>query len=986
MNAGASIEGPGPDDFPRVRAIFESALDYPLEERAAFVERACDGDASLGTAVKEMLRADGEPHALLDRGVPLEAGPWQPGDRFASQFVVGELLGRGGMGEVYRARDTTLGRDIALKLLPAGTIRPGDLNDRLLRFQREAQVLASLNHPNIAAIHGTAQSGGLHALVLELVEGPTLAERIATDPPGIDETVSIARQIAAGLEAAHELGVVHRDLKPANIKLKPDGTVKLLDFGLAKVLQPDPFSGTSALSSPVTITTPSLTKGGVLLGTAAYMSPEQAKGREANRRSDVWAFGAVLYEMLSGRRAFEGSDIPETVASVLRSDIDLSRLPSSTPAPLRRLVSRCLERDAARRLRDIGEARIVLDDLQQGKMDDSFGTAPSARRSLWRRLAAPAAAAAASGAAVAALLWRPAPPHPAPVTRFVLSMPAEQSVLLDPQSRDVGISPDGTHVVYKGGPSAERTRLFLYALEGLEAKPLIEPGFPKAPFVSPNGQWVGFFEPGGGAGLGAVLKKVAAAGGPALTVSRVDGPSRGAAWIDDDTIIAAGAASATGLLRIAAAGGEATVLTRPNAEAGELDHWWPHSLPGGRTVLFTIRSVTGGNDGGHVAALDLATGTWKTLIRGGSQAQYMPTGHLVYVARGALWAIAFDLTRIETTGAAVMVVPEVVTLATGTAEFDIARDGTLVYIARGGASTRPRTIVWVDRSGRETPTGVPPRAYVVVRLSPDETRIATEIEDQDQDIWVWDLARHTETRITTDLGQDETPVWTPDGHRLIFTSQAGRALGSLFWQAADGSGAAERLIESPYIQRPSAVFGSRLLFAQPSGLMALTLDNERSAVPLVPTPGTVDAAVSPDGRWLAYVSIVSGMPQIFVSAFTDPSGRRTHVTPSGGSQPRWAGDSRELFYMAPGGALMGVTITPGPTFAAGTPTRLLDNSYFSGTGVALASRGGMYDVTQDGRRFLMLKPTGDPSQTMERPSIVVVKNWGEELKRQVPTR
>ena len=984
MIARAPADSDDSGEFLRVREIFESALERPPQERMAFVEAACGGDATLLAAVQEMLRADAEPHPLLDSGPGEHADRWRPGDIFAGHYRIATLLGRGGMGEVYRAHDATLGRDVALKLLPSAIPGAAEGSDRLNRFQREAQVLAALNHPNIGAIHGVAEADGVRALVLELVEGPTLAERIAAGPLPIAETLSVARQMATGLEAAHEQGIVHRDLKPANVKLRPDGTVKLLDFGLAKMMQPEGAVLGTPHSSPI-ITTPSLVQRGVLLGTAAYASPEQAKGREADRRSDVWAFGAVLYEMLSGERAFKGADIPETIAAVLRADVDVSRLPPGTPAPLRHLLSRCLERDVTRRLRDIGEARIVLDDLASGRTPagQTESTAPTARP-MWRRVLPPAAASLAGGAAVAALLWRPAP-HPPPVTRFTLSMPADASLLLDPQSRDLTISPDGTRVVYKGGAGADRTRLFVYQLDQLEPKPLTDSGMPKGPFISPDGQWVGFFEPGGG---GATLKRVAIAGGPSLLAGKLDGPSRGAVWGEND-IVAASGAPATGLLRIPAAGGELSVLTRPDRNNGERDHLWPHVLPGGKTVLFTVTSLSNGMDASRVAALDLASGTWKTLLQGASQAQYVPTGHLVYVAGSALWAVAFDAARVEVLGTPAVVVPNVVVLATGTAEFDIARDGTLAYVARGGASDMPRTLVWVDRMGREAPIAAPPRAYSSLRLSPDGARVAVEIEDQNQDIWVWDFARETLSPVTTDSGQDESPVWTPDGRRIIFTSQIGGALGSLFWRSADGTGVAELLVASETIQRPFSVLpdGSRLFFSQSGGPMSLSLDAKRTVMPLMAEgSGPVGETVaSPDGRWLAYVTGVAGTPQIFVSALSDPGGARSQLTPSGGSQPRWSGNGRELFYTALDGSLIGVPVSSsGSTFAWGDPVRLVANNFYVGRG--LVSRTGTYDVSPDGRRFLMLKTVGDPRHLAEHASVVVVKNWGEELKRLLPRR
>ena len=550
----------------------------------------------------------------------------------------------------------------------------------------------------------------------------------------------------------------------------------------------------------------------------------------------------------------------------------------------------------------------------------------------------PAAAAVAAGAAVAVALW-PAPSSSPPVTRFALSVSADNTLLLDPQSRDLAITPDGTRVIYKGGTRRDRTQLFLHELDQLDSKPLTGIGMPKGPFTSPDGRWVGFFEPG--ASPGAVLKRVAIGGGPAQEVSRLDGPSRGSTWGEDDTIIAASGAPATGLLRIPPAGGAPIELTRPNRDRGESDHWWPQFLPGGKSVLFTITALTGRVDDAQVAALDVASGTWKTLIRGASQAQYVASGHLVYVSGGALWAVGFDLTRVETTGTAVVVIPQVVTLPTGVAEFDIARDGTLAYVARGGTSAQPRTLVWVDRQGREEPIPAPARAYANVRLSPDATRVAMEVEEEDQDIWVWHLTRQTLTRVTTDPGLDETPVWMPDGRRLVFTSQTGGALGALFWQAADGGSPAEPLHQGTLIQRASDVLqdGSGLLFSEGTNLMMLSLDKDRRALPLI--RGSVggaggESAISMDGRWLAYVGIDSRAPQVFVVDRLRPDEERMHI--AGGSQPRWARSGRELFYTGLDGTLMSVPVISGATLTTGEPTQVFAGTYFDRSDRALEGR------------------------------------------------
>jgi hypothetical protein len=856
-------------------------------------------------------------------------------------------------------------------------------DDWVARFRREAQVLASLNHPNIAAIYGLEESDGVHALVLELVTGPTLADRVTEGPIPVNDALPIARQIAEALEAAHERGIVHRDLKPANIKLRHDGTVKLLDFGLAKIVQQDPTIDGGTTGS-ATLTSPSLVRRGVILGTAAYASPEQARGQDADKRSDIWAFGAVLYEMLSGRRAFPGDDVSDTIAAVLHLPIDWSALDPSTPVSVRQLLARCLERDVRRRLRDIGEARIVLEDPTAAAVEGSSSSVvvQSVSLPLWRRVLTPMAAAIVGAAAVGAAVWAGTRPSVPQVSRFAVSTTATNAVSVDSQSRDLTITANGTHIVYKGGIGGSSTQLFVRGLGQLDPVPLTTPGLPKGPFSSPDGQWIGFFVPG----RPVTLKKVAITGGPVIEVSGVDGPSRGATWGEGDTIIFATAALPTGLQHVSSAGGQPTVLTRPNGARGERDHLWPQFLPGGQAVLFTITSSAGGIDASQVAVLDVAAGTWRTLLRGASQGQYVSSGHLVYVAGGALWAVAFDLANLQTRGTTSPVVSHVVTLPTGTAEFDIARNGTLAYVI-GGTEAAPRTLVWVDRHGQEEVIAAPARPYVATRLSPDGRHVALEIEDQDHDIWVWDLARKTLTRVTTDPGLDRSPVWMPDGHRLLFSSQAGSALGSLFWQAADGTGTAERLlIDSPNVQRPSSVVadGTHVLFMEGADLMMLTLGNDRRVQPVIQTAQIEqNGAISPDGRWLAYDSNDSGPSQIYVRPFPNANESKAQVSTGGGSQPLWSRNGRELFYLAPDGTLRGVAVEPGRKWIAGMPTMVLKGPYFGGVG---NSSPRTYDVSPDGQRFLMLKQTANPDQSAGPARIVVVQNWQEELKQRVPTR
>jgi serine/threonine-protein kinase len=568
--------------------------------------------------------------------------------------------------------------------------------------------------------------------------------------------------------------------------------------------------------------------------------------------------------------------------------------------------------------------------------------------------------------------------------RFAVSATGAAPVAVDQISIDFAISRDGTRIVYKGtGTKGEQ--FFVRALDELEPTPLTGLGAPKGPFLSPDGQWVGFVDIGSSVGL----KKVAITGGAVVPICALDGQSRGATWSDDGSIIFATSLPSTGLQRVSSAGGETKVLTTPNRERGESDHIWPQLLPGGQGVLFTVTATTGGIDSSRVAVLDLRTGTRKTLLQGGSQAQFVASGHLVYAAAGSLRAVAFDLDRLEVIGTPTPVLPQVVTLPTGVAEFDISRNGTLAYISGGGATAPARTLVWVDRQGNEQAIAAPARSYVGVRLSPsDGTRVALEVRDQDNDIWIWDFLRETLTRVTSDPGIDWAPAWTPDGRRLVFGSQLGGGVSSLFWVAADGSGVVQRLTQSPNIQLPSAVSpdGRRVIFGEGSvvttdDVMMLTLDKEHRVQPLMATPfSESNGEISPDSRWLAYQSNESGQPQISVRPFPDVKNGRWQVSTDGGMQPLWARNGRELFYRAPTGALMSVRVAPGSTWAAGTPTTVLDGQYFFG-GARLSRT---YDASADAKRFLMIKEASGTVQPSPA-SIVVVLNWFEELKRLVPT-
>jgi serine/threonine-protein kinase len=906
-----------------------------------------------------------------------------PGTRIGPYEVV-SMVGAGGMGEVYCARDLQLQRDVALKILPQAVA--ADV-DRLARFKREAQLLAALNHPNIAGIYGLEEAAGVPALVLELVDGPTLADRIAQGPIPVDEALSIARQVVEALEGAHERGIVHRDLKPANIKVRIDGTVKVLDFGLAKVLQP--VSGVDVTSSP-TITSPAMTQMGVILGTAAYMSPEQARGKVVDKRTDLWAFGCVLYEMLTGLRPFGGDDVTDTIAAVVRADPDWSRLPADTPAAIRRLLRRCLEKERVRRLADAADARLEIDEALRPTGGDAHADpvgqpASRAVHAGWQgALPWVSTGVLAAVLAVGFVLWarwRVVPPTR--VTRTTVGTPDSAALNINGFEGNLALSPDGANVVFVGNGGMQ---LFVRALDSLEPVAIVSGRPVRAPFVSPDGQWVGFSSDN------SALMKVRITGGPPIPLTPVDSILRGATWALDNSIIFATGNPATGLQRVSAEGGTPEVLTQPDLAQDEGDHVWPEMLPGGGGVLFTITSRTGGLDKAQIAVRDLRTGTRKILLRGGSHARYVASGHLVYVAAGTLRAVPFDLNRLEAHGTAIPVVPRLVTYNTGTAEWAVATDGTLVYMDTPGfLAANVRTLVWVDRNGKEQPIMAPPRGYQHPRLSPDGKRVALWISDQEDDIWVWGMGQAPLTRLTVDPGMDRFPVWTQDGQRIVFTSNRGGGALNLWWQVADGSGEAERLTTNNNAQFPTGTTpdGHVVFFeATPrtgGDLLQVALGGAHQVTPLRQSKfDERNGVVSPDGRWLAYESNSSGSLEVYVRPFPN-DGSHVQVSTAGGTRPLWAANGKELFYVgADISAELSLWQVPvqvsGSTWDAGAPTKLFGGQYFSGGTV-----GRTYDVSGDGQRFLMIKAPGTGG-SLASSALILVQHWDEELKRLVPTK
>ena len=779
-------------------------------------------------------------------------------------YEIMSLLGAGGMGEVYRARDTRLGRDVAIKVLSDAFVHDAD---RLARFKHEAHVLASLNHPNIGAIHGLEETSIGSALVLELVDGPTLADRIGQGPIPIEEALPIATQIAEALEAAHEHGVIHRDLKPANIKLTPDGRVKVLDFGLAKALdsssagseRQDPAyvqDPAHVLSESPTITSPAMTMGGVILGTAAYMSPEQARGRAVDTRSDIWAFGCVLYEMLTGRRAFEGDDVSDTLAAVLRADPNWAYLPHDVPQPIRVLLRRCLEKDRVKRLSHMAIAPFLIAEI--GEMGQPV--APAMDRSRHRALALGAVAAAILVASLSAvwISWR-SEPNTQP-TRFSIVPPSVQPLVLNEGDRNIAIAPDGRTVVYLVA-EGQSSLLAVRTADRLDGKVLDGTADARMPFFSPDGHWVGFYADG-------QLKKMPVTGGSAMTLCRVGGVLRGAAWGDDDFIVFANNDPKIGLQRVSANGGDTETLTRVDAERGEYDHLFPAILPESRTVLFTLipSNTTGGDEpaaSAQVVAVDVKSGERKVLIRGGSQAVYVDAGYLVYASASALRAAPFDPSRLELTGASVPVVEQVVPTTNGGSNFDISRSGTLAYVP-GTSPVARRALVWIDRQGRVEPLKAPPRGYADPRLSPDAQHVAMEIVEDGDDVWTFDLARGALEKKTFDTNEDETVIWSPDGQWIAYSSSRG-AERVVLRRRADGSGPEERLWSAPLVQAHAHVEdwtsdGQMVLVsigAANGGQGDVTLlQLQQGSTPkvLLHTPfNERGARVSPNRRWVAYL-------------------------------------------------------------------------------------------------------------------------------------
>jgi hypothetical protein len=867
-------------------------------------------------------------------------------------YEIIEPLGEGGMGEVYRARDGRLQRDVALKIIHA------DLTgtDPLARFRREARVLGSLCHPNVANVYEFDELAEGAFIVMELVPGQTLAGRLAKGAMPIPEVRRVAGQVAAALETVHDKGIVHRDLKPANIKITDDGVVKVLDFGLAKHAPDAPARGDLP-----TITSDD-TRPGAVIGTAAYMSPEQARGWEVDKRTDVWAFGCIVYEMLTGARAFAATTHADTIAAVLEREVDFSKLPAATPPSITRLLRRCLARDPKRRLRDIGDAHLELEEAVNERALDHAAHPNARQHTRWGKAAATFAAGLLIGA-VALWLARPAPAANSAV-RFVMTLPSTAQLAgLDFPS--LAISPDGSHLAYVASRGSQ-TQLFVREMHGLESRPLPGTTNAVAPFFSPDGRWVAFFASG-------ALKKVALSGGTPVTLCEAP-VGLGGSWNQDDEILFA-ATTGSGISQVSAFGGRPQRVSTLDEAKGEFSHRWPEWLPGAKTVLYTVGTVGSWNDA-QIVAQSLATGQRTVVVQGGSNPRYLPSGHLLYVRNGAIMIVPFDADALAITGSATAALEGVMQSSDGAAQFSVSPRGHAAYVA-GDFGSDTRRLVMVGRDGVVTPLAAPPHPYQWPRVSPDGQSVLVTIEGSPPDLWLLDLRSSAVTQVTFDAGATFS-AWTRDGQRAVYTSPK-NGPPNLFVIAVNQPSAAERIVASDNMQvagswqaddqtvafvehRPNTG-RDILLFTRGGGATArpwLASQHEESA-----------PHISPDGRWLAYVSNQSGHDEVYVKSIADPD-RFFPISQGGGAEPVWSPNSRELFYRNSAGLM--IAPFDGKAGAASRPRLLFKGDFAAGT-----IDSSNYDVMPDGQRFVMIQRLSQAPTSLH-----VLMNWFDGARLQSP--
>ena len=920
-----------PDRWQVISRIYHDALALPPPARDGFVRSACAGDEQIAREVRSLLEQPSRDSFL---NLPLSGGNSgtdspMPSGRLG-RFDLKGLLGAGGMGQVFRAHDSSLGRDVAIKILPAAFLTNPD---RLARFEREARVLAALSHPHIAAIYGFEEIAGdpgstattQRALVLELVEGDTLAERLQHAPVPVTQALEIAGQIADALEAAHEKGIVHRDLKPANVKIRPDGVVKVLDFGLAKADGLPAAAGTTADLSP------GRTSVGVVLGTPAYMSPEQARGAVVDKRTDLWAFGCLLYEMLAGRAPFAGTTPADIIAAVIHQQPDWRALPDDTPHAVRRLLHRCLEKNPKRRLRDMGDARLELDDRED---------APAVPPPSGVRLKLALGGGMAIVAAVVLGAWLVRATEPREPLQFTLASGDGRVIQGAPLP-----SPDGRQLVFIATTSGD-SALWVRSLGSSAVRRLAGTDNAQNPFWSADGESIGF-------SADRVLRRIPFAGGPVQRITDLDPTALGATWNHDNVIVFTPSNKAP-LYRVPASGGQGEPLTTLDAERRENSHRWPQFLPDGRHFLFTARSDLPDQTGIHVGSID-NPGVTKRLLSASSRAIYTSSGHLLYLKDQTLLVHPFDVRALALTGEPVAIAGEVVVeAAAARGEFAASADGGVVTYV----TIAPPRLVWFDRAGAEAGTVAARGAFAQIRLAPNQSQAAVVMpapENGNRDVWVIALASGALTRVTSHPASDWFPVWSPDGGELIFASD--REATPTFYRASAAGGGNEQLVFRAASRE--GVFptdwsrdGRALVFhSYPRGdVSLLPLAPPAVPIPQVQSPFTDwTAALSPDGRWMAYVSDESGSDEVYVKPILGAA--RYRVSTVGGVQPRWRGDGRELFFIGANGKLFSVAIGAQNTFTAEAPKPLFDGCSNPGGAVPFMYR---YDVTADGNRSLWI--------------------------------
>jgi serine/threonine protein kinase len=895
----------------------------------------------------------------------------EPGTSLSNRYEIISELGKGGMGEVYLAEDSNLKRQVAIKVLPQQLALDKEM---LARFEREARLLASLNHPNIATIHGLEKSGGQQFLVMELVEGETLAERIQKGPLPLEGALEVCRQMAEGLESAHKKGIIHRDLKPANVKITPEGKVKVLDFGLAKAFEKavsgDAPGADPSLSPTITVDS---SRSGVILGTAAYMSPEQARGKTLDKRTDIWSFGCVLFEAITGQLAFKGDTISDTIAAILKGEPNWKAIPETTPLKIRDLLRRCLQKDPHNRLHDIADVRIEIQDVLTGSPEEivsSVQPTPKWRNMFW----------AMAGFALiltSILLWSPwrtVEPQEQLVSRFTIDLPPGETLDLEIGSSAV-ISPDGTQLIYVA-QKKETTQLYLRPIHEFEAQPISGTEGARGPFFSPDGNWVAFHADG-------KLKKVSIQGGtPQLICDAKSG--LGGTWSEDGTIYF-GDWKRASLIRVSSAGGDpellATGLRMIDEELFEHSYFWPQILPGGKDLLYTIWNKP---QEMNVAVYSLEKGEYKTLIERGSHASYLPPGFLVYTWEGDLMAVPFDLERLEVTGPPELVFEGIQRGQWGLANFALSDSGSLVFV-RGFAKPRDNGLVWVDLEGNLERLPFPLAFYQSPRLSPDGKQLVITRMENLSNLWIYGLERGTSRRLTDEGGAEYWAIWTPNGKNIVFNStRTGHPAIPLLWKPADGSSPSELFAEGKNHQQPKSWSAEGKVLAITEGLdpetgidiFIVKIDGDRKPEPFLNSSfNEAQPMFSPDGRWIAYVTDESGRDEVYVRPYPGP-GDLIPISTDGGTEPVWSPDGKVLYYRNAGGnKMMAVSFITEPDLRVGQPRLLFEGKYYPGY-----PWGRNYDIAPDGKRFIMIT---DESQSERPTQINIVLNWAEELKQLV---